>query len=111
PGRARRRSERAAGLRRAVRAGARRERGAGRGRGGRRGGTRRPRSGDGGARRARTPRAVEPGFAGWVDERIAARDKARGAKAVREADRIRAELKAKGVEIEDTPSGTKWRMV
>src|SRR5205807_1131846 len=58
-----------------------------------------------------TPRAVEPGFAGWVDERIAARDKARGAKDFREADRIRAELKAKGVEIEDTPSGTKWRMV
>src|SRR5438128_9109182 len=58
-----------------------------------------------------TPKPLEPAFAGWVDERIAARDKARGAKDFREADRIRAELKAKGVEIEDTPSGTKWRMV
>ncbi len=58
-----------------------------------------------------TPKAVDPAVAHWVEERLAARDKARRAKDFREADRIRAELKARGVEIEDTPSGTKWRMV
>jgi len=47
----------------------------------------------------------------WVEERIAAREQARKSKDFKEADRIRAELKARGVEIEDTPSGTKWRMV
>ena len=58
-----------------------------------------------------TAKPVDPALARWVAERIAARDKARKAKDFTEADRIRAELKARGVEIEDTPSGTKWRMV
>src|SRR6185437_9990097 len=48
---------------------------------------------------------------GWIRERIAARDKARKSKDFKEADRIRAELASRGVEIEDTPSGTKWRLV
>ena len=47
----------------------------------------------------------------WIRERVAARDKARKSKDFREADRIRAELATRGVEIEDTPSGTKWRLV
>ena len=47
----------------------------------------------------------------WIQDRLAARDKARKAKDFKEADRIRAELAARGVEIEDTPSGTKWRRV
>jgi len=47
----------------------------------------------------------------WIQDRLAARDKARKAKDFKEADRIRAELAARGVEIEDTPSGTKWRLV
>src|SRR5437899_6602226 len=58
-----------------------------------------------------TAKPVDPALARWVAERIAARAKARKAKDFTEADRIRAELKARGVEIEDTPSGTKWRMV
>ena len=58
-----------------------------------------------------TARAVDPEFVRWVEERIAARDKARKSKDFTEADRIRAELTAKGVEIEDTPAGTKWRRV
>jgi len=58
-----------------------------------------------------TPKAVDPALPRWVAERIAARDKARKAKDFKEADRIRADLKARGVEIEDTPSGTKWRVV
>src|SRR5438309_1187667 len=58
-----------------------------------------------------TPKQLDSGLVAWVEERIAARDKARKAKDFKEADRIRAELKARGVEIEDTPSGTKWRVV
>jgi len=58
-----------------------------------------------------TAKTVDAGLARWIEDRIAARDKARKSKDFKEADRIRAELAAKGVEIEDTPSGTKWRLV
>ncbi len=58
-----------------------------------------------------TIRTPDPAFVRWVEERIAARDKARKAKDFKEADRIRAELLARGVAIEDTPSGTLWRLV
>jgi cysteinyl-tRNA synthetase len=58
-----------------------------------------------------TSKALDPAFRSWVEERIAARDKARKAKDFTEADRIRAELASRGVEIEDTPAGTKWRLV
>ena len=47
----------------------------------------------------------------WVTERIDARRKARAARDFKEADRIREELRARGVEIEDTPGGTKWRRI
>ncbi len=57
-----------------------------------------------------TPKAVDPQLAGWVAERLAARDRARKSKDFKAADAIRAELKARGVEIEDTPMGTKWRV-
>ena len=58
-----------------------------------------------------TAKTVDSELAHWIQDRIAARDKARKSKDFREADRIRAELAARGVEIEDTPSGTKWRLV
>jgi len=58
-----------------------------------------------------TAKTVDSELARWIQDRIAARDKARKSKDFREADRIRAELAARGVEIEDTPSGTKWRLV
>ena len=58
-----------------------------------------------------TPRALDPGLASWVEERIAARAQARKSKDFKAADAIRAELRARGVEIEDTPTGTKWRIV
>lgn len=57
-----------------------------------------------------TRRAVEPALAAWVEERVAARNQARKSKDFKAADAIRAELRAKGVEIEDTPTGTKWRV-
>jgi cysteinyl-tRNA synthetase len=46
-----------------------------------------------------------------VDQLIAARNAARKAKDFAEADRLRGELKAMGVEIEDGPQGTSWRMM
>ena len=46
-----------------------------------------------------------------IDALVAARTAAKKAKNFAEADRIRDELKAKGVEIIDTPQGTKWRKV
>ena len=46
-----------------------------------------------------------------IDGLVAARTAAKKAKNFAEADRIRDELKARGVEIIDTPQGTKWRKV
>ena len=56
-------------------------------------------------------RKVDPELARWAEERVAARERARKSKDFKEADRIRAELKSRGVEIEDTAAGTKWRVV
>ena len=44
-----------------------------------------------------------------IDALVAARTEARKAKNWAEADRIRDELKARGIEIIDTPEGAKWR--
>src|SRR5438876_7027583 len=57
-----------------------------------------------------TARAADPALAGWVEARIAARAQARKSKDFKAADAIRTELAAKGIEIEDTPQGTKWRL-
>ena len=47
---------------------------------------------------------------GWVEERIAARLRARQEKRFAEADAARAELAARGVELRDSASGTDWRV-
>jgi cysteinyl-tRNA synthetase len=47
----------------------------------------------------------------WVEERIAARVSARKAKDFAEADRIRDEVKGRGVELRDSASGTDWRVL
>ena len=54
-------------------------------------------------------RAVESSLQQWVEERVAARREAKRKRDFQTADAIRAELTAKGVIIEDTPTGTKWR--
>ena len=46
-----------------------------------------------------------------VDALVQARTDAKKAKNFAEADRIRDELKTRGIEIIDTPQGTKWRKV
>jgi cysteinyl-tRNA synthetase len=49
------------------------------------------------------------GDAGDIEQRIAARADAKQRRDFAEADRIRDELKAEGVLLEDGPSGTTWR--
>jgi cysteinyl-tRNA synthetase len=44
-----------------------------------------------------------------VAQLVAARDAARSAKDFSRADALRAELRAKGVELTDSPSGTSWK--
>ncbi|HKW10643.1 MAG TPA: cysteine--tRNA ligase [Gemmatimonadaceae bacterium] len=46
----------------------------------------------------------------WVEERLAARRAARAQGDFASADRIRQELAGRGVLIEDTAEGTKWRL-
>ena len=46
-----------------------------------------------------------------VEEKIRARAEAKKAKNFAEADRIRDELKAAGIEITDVPAGAKWKRV
>jgi cysteinyl-tRNA synthetase len=49
------------------------------------------------------------GDASAIEERIAARTEAKKQRNFVEADRIREELKAEGILLEDGPSGTTWR--
>ena len=49
-------------------------------------------------------------LAGWVEERLQARRSARSRRDFAAADKIRAELVGRGVAIEDTAAGTKWRL-
>jgi cysteinyl-tRNA synthetase len=45
----------------------------------------------------------------WVEERLAARRAARERRDFAEADRIRGELAERGIAIEDSAAGTKWK--
>jgi len=59
---------------------------------------------------ARAARTVDEGISTWVEERIEARAEARGRKDFAAADAIREELAAKGIVLEDGPTGTRWKV-
>jgi cysteinyl-tRNA synthetase len=52
---------------------------------------------------------VDEGLAAWVEERIAAREQARCARDFAQADAIRDELARRGIAVEDTTQGPRWR--
>ena len=55
-------------------------------------------------------RQADAELSGWVEERLQARRSARSNRDFAAADKIRDELASRGVIIEDTPTGTKWRL-
>ncbi len=55
-------------------------------------------------------RALDADLVRWIEQRVAAREQARKSKDYKAADRLRGELAARGVELEDTPAGTRWRV-
>jgi cysteinyl-tRNA synthetase len=55
-------------------------------------------------------RAVAGDLKLWVEQRLEARREAKKKRDFVTADAIRAELAGRGVVIEDTPAGTKWRL-
>ena len=56
-----------------------------------------------------TPRAAQQESDPRIDAMVKARDEARAAKDWAEADRLRDELTAEGILLEDGPEGTRWR--
>jgi cysteinyl-tRNA synthetase len=52
---------------------------------------------------------VDDDLAAWVEERLAARQAARAARDFAQADAIRREIAARGVVIEDTAQGARWK--
>jgi cysteinyl-tRNA synthetase len=59
----------------------------------------------------RRSRGVDDELAGWVEGRIQARAEARAARDWAGADRIRDELAEKGIVLEDSAGGTRWKRV
>jgi cysteinyl-tRNA synthetase len=54
--------------------------------------------------------AVDVELARWVEQRLTERREARQARNFQLADEIRDELTARGIELEDTAEGTRWRL-
>ena len=52
---------------------------------------------------------VDPELAAWVEERIEARQAARKARDFARSDAIRDELAGRGIVVEDTPQGPRWK--
>jgi cysteinyl-tRNA synthetase len=53
--------------------------------------------------------AADDGEAAEIDAMVAARDAARAARDFATSDRLRNELSARGIVLEDTPHGTRWK--
>lgn len=60
---------------------------------------------------ARKGRSVDETTEEWIEEQIRLRKEAREARDFAAADAIRDELAAKGVVLEDSPEGTRWKIV
>jgi cysteinyl-tRNA synthetase len=60
---------------------------------------------------ARAARAVDDTTEDWIEEQIRLREEARRAKDFATADAIRNELADRGVVLEDSPDGTRWKVV
>ena len=56
------------------------------------------------------PAGPSPELAAWVEERLEARKRARAERNFPLADSIRVELEARRIAIEDSPSGTRWKL-
>ena len=56
-------------------------------------------------------RGVDEATGRRIQEMVEARDRAREARDFATADRLRADLEAQGVRLEDTPAGTRWKRV
>ena len=54
---------------------------------------------------------VDAGLAAWVEQQIEARKAARGRRDFAAADAIRKSLEEKGIVVEDTPAGARWKKV
>jgi cysteinyl-tRNA synthetase len=51
----------------------------------------------------------DPELSQWVEQKLAARKSARARREFAQADAIRSEIEGRGIAIEDTPAGTKWK--
>ena len=60
---------------------------------------------------ARRSRQLEAGQIERIEERIREREEARDSRDFERADAIRDELAAEGIVLEDTPHGTRWKVV
>jgi cysteinyl-tRNA synthetase len=60
---------------------------------------------------ARRARAVDGATEEWIQEQIRLRMEARRSRDFAKADAIRDELAARGVVLEDSPGGTRWKVV
>ena len=56
------------------------------------------------------PARVDTDLASWVEGKLAERLEARRSRDFARADALRKEVEDRGVEVEDTPAGPKWRL-